>query len=173
MRKNSALLRLMSFVGDPSQCWILPSQNNTMRYATVRINGRATTAHRAMYEILVGPIPDGLQLDHLCRNRSCFNPKHLEPVTCRENLLRGNTHAATNAKKTHCIRGHAYDATNTILLATGGRACRECGRIRAKEYARRQAEQFGVFRSTLNRRKKNPTATQRTAKKRRVFVGPL
>ena len=172
MRKNSALLRLMSCIGDPSQCWVLPSQANPMRYATVRINGRATTAHRAMYQILVGPIPDGLQLDHLCRNRSCFNPKHLEPVTCQENLLRGHTHAAANSKKTHCRRGHAYDATNTILIATG-RACRECGRIRAKEYARRQAQEFGVFRSTLNRRKKKPTAAQRVAKKRRTFVGAI
>jgi hypothetical protein len=123
-----------------------------------------------MYELLHGPIPDGLHLDHLCKNRPCYNPNHLEPVTPRENLLRGNTLAAKLSKQTHCKNGHPFDVENTILRPNG-RACRECGRQRAKAYARRQAETLGAFRSTLNRRKKNPDAVQRTAKRRRKYIG--
>ena len=74
-------------------------------------------AHRAVYEILVGPIPEGLTLDHLCRNRSCVNPAHLEAITMRDNVLRGVGPTAINARKTHCINGHLLPAS---------RKCREC-----------------------------------------------
>ena len=167
MRKNSSLLRLLACVKEPNKCWTLPNANS--RYASVRINGKNKAAHRVMYELFVGPIPEKLQLDHLCRNRPCFNPKHLEPVTARENLLRGETHAAINASKTHCKRGHAFTPENTIDCGNG-RGCRECGRIRAREYARRKASQLGAFPSTINRRKKTPNAQTRVAKKRRTYL---
>jgi len=88
-------------------------------------------AHRWAYERWVGPIPAGLQLDHLCRNRLCVNPEHLEPVTCQENVLRGNGTAARLARVTHCPKGHEYTDENTYLYQRGRlgqyhRACRTC-----------------------------------------------
>lgn len=90
-------------------------------------------AHRWSYEHFIGPIPDGLHLDHLCRNRKCVNPTHLEPVTIRENLLRGIGPSAENAKKTHCPQGHQYAGDNLYVQpATGMRFCRTCARDRAR-----------------------------------------
>lgn len=94
--------------------------------------GRNQQAHRWVYEKIIGPIPEGLTLDHLCRNRSCVNPWHMEPVTMRENTLRGATIPAVNARKTHCIHGHAFDADNTLVLPDGSRSCRTCTRDRMR-----------------------------------------
>lgn len=83
-------------------------------------------AHRYQYEMLIGPIPDGMQLDHLCRNPACVNPSHLEIVTSQENTLRGEGPAAVNARKAHCLRGHLFDEINTWYEKTGSRHCRTC-----------------------------------------------
>lgn len=93
---------------------------------------RLVNAHRWAYEQANGPVPDGLHLDHLCRNRHCVRPSHLEPVTCRENLLRGETLNAENVKKTHCPSGHEYSAENTAISTDGRRRCRACDRIRMR-----------------------------------------
>lgn len=88
---------------------------------------RPVMAHRWAWEHLVGPIPDGLVLDHLCRNPRCVNPAHLEPVTPGTNTLRGYGAAALNARKTHCKNGHAFTPENTGLHSGGlGRRCRAC-----------------------------------------------
>lgn len=84
------------------------------------------SAHRWAYEHFVGPIADGLVLDHLCRNTSCVNPRHLEPVTQQENVLRGSAPAAINAAKSHCVNGHEFTAENTYLRPNGWRICRIC-----------------------------------------------
>jgi hypothetical protein len=85
-------------------------------------------AHRVAYTMLVGPIPDGLQLDHLCRITRCVNPDHLEPVTARTNVLRSESWSAVNARKTHCPQGHEYTEANIYRRPkTGGRGCRACG----------------------------------------------
>lgn len=89
-------------------------------------------AHRWAYKHYVGPIPEGLHLDHLCRNRACVNVNHLEPVTLRENLLRGVGPSARHAQKTHCPAGHAYSGDNLrISPSTGARFCRACARNHA------------------------------------------
>lgn len=93
-------------------------------------------AHRRSYQLFVGPIPQGLVIDHLCRNRWCVNPAHLEPVTHRVNLLRGDTQTRRHAEQTHCVHGHPFDAANTYRWR-GSRVCRTCRRLR--EAARRAA----------------------------------
>ncbi len=95
-----------------------------------------TRAHRASYEMLVGPIPEGMVLDHLCRNTGCVRPDHLEAVTDAENTRRGESFAAINARKTHCKRGHELAGDNLKITKNGrGRECRTCGEMmrRARE----------------------------------------
>lgn len=92
-----------------------------------------TYAHRWSYEHHVGPIPKGMELDHLCRNPKCVNPAHLEPVTRRENNLRGTSPAAVHARKTHCPAGHPYAGDNLYIHPTKRmRYCRTCGRAQAQ-----------------------------------------
>lgn len=97
-------------------------------YGSLYVNGRAVKAHRFAYELLVRPVPAGMQLDHLCRNRACVAPSHLQPVTQRENILRGRSFSAINARKTHCDRGHDLSLTGR-RTSVGGRACRVCEAI--------------------------------------------
>jgi hypothetical protein len=88
-------------------------------------------AHRLSYEHHVGPIPDGMVLDHLCRNKACIRPSHLDPVPQRTNIHRGASPTARNATATECIHGHPFDAENTYWRPDGkGRLCRACGRDR-------------------------------------------
>lgn len=102
------------------------------------------SAHRMAYALRIGPVPEGMQLDHLCRVRACVNPAHLEPVTCQENLLRGQTHNARNAVKTHCDSGHAFTPENTRFTApskrypNGRRTCRACHRAWVRDWRARQ-----------------------------------
>jgi hypothetical protein len=106
-------------------------------------------AHRWAYEQFVGPIPEGLQLDHLCRVTNCVNPDHLDPCDGRTNRLRGETrrpnNGAHNRVKTHCPQGHPYDEPNTGYDRDGSRYCRTCKRLKKRERdARRRATASGL-----------------------------
>ncbi len=107
-------------------------------YGHFWLNDKSPCAHRVSYEYLYGKIPEGLQLDHLCRNRKCVNPNHLEVVTCRENLRRGE-HNNQNKGKTHCPQGHEYSPENTYIIpSTYGRLCRICQRIQRRQSRQRK-----------------------------------
>lgn len=117
-------------------CWLW-SNGTEKRYGTLYINRKCSLlAHRLMYTLFVGPIPETLQCDHLCRVRRCANPAHIEPVTPAENYLRGGGVPAKNARKTHCKRGHLLQGENVYYIPkTNGnvwRACNVCKAERGK-----------------------------------------
>lgn len=124
--------RFWSKVRKTETCWEWVAGKDH-GYGIIQAGGRARKAHRLAYEMLVGPIPAGLILDHLCRNRSCVNPAHLEVVTNRENVLRGVGPTAANAAKTHCVRGHAFTPENTIRRRGTQRDCRACKNLWERE----------------------------------------
>lgn len=123
-------------------CIIWTSHRSGSGYGRFTLNSKSMTAHRLAYEMAVGPIPDGLVLDHLCRTRACVNHLHLEAVTEKTNILRGEGLAAQNAKKTHCPAGHEYTPENTYHFKRSetrvGRNCLACER--ARYIARRDAQ---------------------------------
>ncbi len=119
---------IADLINASGDCWEWLGSLNAKGYGVVGVNSRHLLAHRAVWECLVGPITDGLQIDHLCRNNRCVNPDHLEPVTGIVNRSRG-IHA--NRQKTHCPQGHPYSGTNLVRIPTGGRLCRTCRNSRS------------------------------------------
>lgn len=123
---------------DLGPCWLWTGSvsggdNRGDGYGRFLVDGRFVAVHRWAYEQWVGPVPDGRELDHLCRVRRCCNPAHLEPVTRRENLVRGNTVVARQLARTHCAQGHPLDAENTYDYGDGKRRCRKCSIRWARE----------------------------------------
>lgn len=116
---------------DLGPCWLWTGALHERGYGRFGIGSRSSQeyfkAHRYAYELIVGAIPSGLQLDHLCRVRRCVNPSHLEPVTQTENIRRG----LCGELKTHCKRGHEFTPENTYLRPNGARVCRTCKRLSA------------------------------------------
>lgn len=106
-------------------CWLWRG-SLSHGYGSISVNGHGVRVHRLSYELLVGPIPEHLVLDHLCRVTNCVNVRHLEPVTDKVNILRGISFAVTNARASHCPQGHPYDDENTISLNGHWRDCRRC-----------------------------------------------
>ena len=132
--------RFMSHVEKTETCWTWTGSRRRDGYGQFvlgrRPDGRvhSVPAHRWLYVYCNGPVPHGLEIDHLCRNRSCVSPEHLEAVTARENVRRGQSPAADNARRTHCVRGHEFTPDNTLRRTTGGRTCRTCNRERCKSF---------------------------------------
>lgn len=131
-------------------CWQFTGYVNPQGYGQV---GRNIRTHRLMYEAVRGPIPDGLQLDHLCRNRACCNPDHLEAVTSRVNLVRGIGFAGLNAAKTHCDNGHELNDANTYWRKDRhGRMCIECRRLGLRRYRANHPERNRIWQAEQNAR---------------------
>lgn len=132
---NTALQRFWARVDKTDTCWLWNRvYKGNSGYGTLSINGKETRAHRFSYETFVGPIPKGMTIDHLCRVRNCVNPEHLEPVTPRENTLRGTAPSAFNKTKTHCKKGHLFAGNNLYVNPRGDRNCKTCKAIWQKDW---------------------------------------
>lgn len=122
---------------DLGHCWLWTASLDGKGYGKIGVKGKLLQAHRLSYEMVLGAIPDGLVLDHLCRIRHCVNPGHLEPVTQRVNLLRGQTLTAKEVQVTHCPQDHPYDEANTYQYGNN-RKCRACRREHRMAFDERQ-----------------------------------
>lgn len=133
MIDKKTITRFWNKVKKTDDCWEWIACTNGTGYGRFKRNGKMILAHRFSYELLKGKILKGLQIDHLCRNRVCVNPEHLEQVTSKENLIRGFGACATNARKTHCIHGHEFTVENTYFDNIG-RHCKICIRNKTRRY---------------------------------------
>ena len=144
-RRRDPMITFWSNVEKTQTCWIW--QGNITRYGYGQFSPRRGANHRAhkvAWESENGPVPDGMVLDHLCRNRSCVRPGHLEPVTPRINALRGIGPSALNSRKMRCRHGHPFSPENTRIDAKGKRVCRTCDRARwERSNAKRKAQRHG------------------------------
>lgn len=115
-------------------CWVWTAAIDRQGYGRFLADGH-WLAHRWGYSHFVGEIPKGLTIDHLCKNRKCTNPEHLEAVTMEENLRRGESFSSINRRKTHCIHGHLFDSDNTLITYNKDlprRECKACKRDKAR-----------------------------------------
>jgi hypothetical protein len=125
--------RFWSKVDKTGECWLWTASTSRLGYGMFSVGDRMIGAHRIAYELIVGPIPEGLVIDHLCFTRNCVNPDHLEPVTQTENLRR------MGGRKTHCPHGHEYTVENSYINRDGTKACRTCHRESGRRrYAKRK-----------------------------------
>lgn len=116
---------------DSVGCWPWRAGRSVKGYGTLSVRRVTLQAHRVAMALHLGhDIPAGMQIDHLCRNRRCVNPGHLEVVTPGVNTLRGESFSALNARKTHCDSGHEFSTANTYITPQGGRDCRKCRALR-------------------------------------------
>jgi hypothetical protein len=126
----------------PSGCHIWCG-SSTLGYGQIKYKGRTVRVHRLIYRLhhKLRKLPKGLQIDHLCCNKLCVNPRHLELVTPKQNLTRAANQISTiNSKKTHCLRGHPLTKENTRRNGSGSRVCIECGRLHGRISAKKWRE---------------------------------
>src|SRR6185295_6669322 len=119
-------------------CFLWVGFVNPDGYGQIQVNGAPRGAHRIAFELANGPIPNGMQIDHLCRVRCCVNPNHLEIVTAKTNTLRGRSIQSFNAVKTKCSKGHMLDGQNLYIRSNGSRTCKTCCRDAARRYRARR-----------------------------------
>ncbi len=129
------ILRFWKKVRKTETCWLWTAARSPAGYGFFGLAGKNRLAHRVAFVLCRGEPRPEMQLDHLCRNTSCVNPDHLEPVTPRENLRRS---PHTTGNRTKCPQGHAYSGDNVYIKPSGARTCRECDRVRAREFNRRK-----------------------------------
>lgn len=138
MRSFNDEQRFWYYARPADGCWIWSGPLTNYGYGSLRLTSKKSVgAHRFAYELFVGPITDEC-LDHLCRNRACVRPSHLEAVTLVENTMRGEGVAALNARKTHCKNGHPLAGEN-LQMYKGGRMCRTCKNANARAFRARRA----------------------------------
>lgn len=131
----------------PNGCIVWAKQISRQGYGHFYAQGRCIRAHKFSYVLSSGNVPAGLVIDHLCGNRACVNPFHLEAVTPRENVLRSpHTAARINHDKTHCPKGHPYAGDNLMIRNSGIRECRECGRRETARYIANNREEHNARR---------------------------
>lgn len=123
------LARFWSRVGKTNNCWLWTGGQKGAGYGRFSFKSEDILAHRFSYELFKGEIPIELEIDHLCRVRNCVNPDHLEAVTRKVNVLRGDSFSATNSKKTHCKQGHEFTPENTYQYSKQ-RKCKTCTKER-------------------------------------------
>lgn len=137
-----------------AECWMWIGGFSGEGYGSCTFDGTTHAAHRLAYELLVGPIPEGLYIDHLCRTRGCVNPRHMQPVTNAENIRRGiaaDRNRELAAARMTCGAGHPWDEDNTAFAA-GRRSCRTCQRLFARSKAPLQGKvAHGPLRSVVER----------------------
>lgn len=124
-----------------SECWSWLAHKHPRGYGAIKIGGKMIKAHRLSYYLYRGKMPDGLDIDHLCRNTSCVNPFHLEAVPHKVNIMRGLSPGSLNAQKTHCPRGHEYD----IKYGKNSRWCSTCRKQYNHEYQRKHRERLREY----------------------------
>lgn len=118
-------------------CQIWQGSLDRHGYGQIFAGGKTFRVHRLNYILAKGELDVSVKLDHLCRNRACINPDHLDPVSDRVNILRGESFSAVNARKTHCDHGHEFSKTNTHFSKK--RNCRACACVRSRAYAAKKA----------------------------------
>ncbi|KKN16463.1 hypothetical protein LCGC14_0975720 [marine sediment metagenome] len=136
VRLKTPQARFWAKVDKSGDCWRWCGYRSKQGYGRLTVAQKNIYAHRFAYQLLVGPIPKGLQVDHLCLNPSCVNPGHMELVSSGRNTLRGFSPPANNARKTHCSLGHPYSGSNLLNWKGHGRGCRKCANEQQRAWRR-------------------------------------
>ena len=161
--KIKAQIQRHIIIDEVNGCWLWQGDSVKGGYGRTVVDGRKWLAHRAAFTAYKGPIPEGLTLDHLCKRPPCCNPEHLEPVTMKENTMRGRSFSRINAEKTTCKNGHPLAGDNLYLYPDGRRECRICIRNRGARRYESHGELIRIQNKARYHTKKHGTERGQTA----------